>query len=177
MGYRYNMIDGQYSDKAAPGGQMNVTIRVRNDGYAPIYNARPVYLVLKAVSGQQTPVSIRLQADPRRWLPNGQISTISEKVSIPSDISEGTYHLYLWMPDAYETLASDARYAVRMANTGVWDDTTGYNDLGATIEIDKNAPAGTEDLSDPTSEIKPKKMIENGLFYILMPNGKKYYCL
>lgn len=177
MGYRYNLIDGQYSDKAAPGGQMNVTIRVRNDGYAPIYNERPVYVVLKAVNGQQSAVSIRLKADPRRWLPNGKVSTITEKVSIPSDLSEGKYHLYLWMPDAYETLASDARYSVRMANTGIWNENTGYNDLGTTIEIDKNAPAGTEDLSDPTSEIKPKKMIENGLFYILMPNGKKYYCL
>ena len=182
MGYRYNMLSGQFSDEAAPRGKMNVTICVRNDGYAPIYNERPVYLVLKNSSNTYR---LKLKADPRRWLPNGVVSAINEQVAIPTDLSEGTYHLYLYLPDAYSSIADDPRFAVRLANKNVWDENTGYNDLGATVTISKHAPKDPGELPEGIDEITgdglqvsaPQKMIENGIFYILMPNGKKYYCL
>lgn len=180
MGYRYNLIKGNFSDQAAPGGKANVVIELRNVGYAPIYNERPAYIVLKSNSKTYT---LRLKADPRRWLPNGVWSVIREQVEIPSDVTEGTYHLYLWMPDKYESIKNDSRYAVRFANTNVWDANIGYNDLGATITISKSAPKDPGELPEGMEETKdelakqPRKCIENGIFYILMPNGKKYYCL
>ena len=179
MGYRYNLLNGQFSDKAAPSGKMNMVIRVRNSGYAPMYNERPVYLVF---SRQNSAFSIQLKADPRRWLPNGVVSQIREQVQIPSEVEEGTYHLYLWMPDRYESIRNNPRYAVRFANTDVWEEQTGYNDLKATITIDKNAPMdpgplpeGIETVSDQQSAVRPTKVIEDGIFYILMPDGRKYY--
>jgi hypothetical protein len=187
MGYRYNLLDGQFSDEAAPGGKMNVTVRVRNDGYAPIYNERPVYLVVK---GQDSTVCIPLQADPRRWLPNGAVSAINEQVTLPDDIKEGTYHLYLWMPDKYESIRNDPRYAVRLANKDMWDATTGLNDLGAELTVSGSASSDPGDLPDVQTESservqnqvkegesRPRKILENGILYIIMPNGKKYYCL
>ena len=180
MGYRYNLLDGQFSDQAAPSGKMNVTIRVRNDGYAPIYNERPVYLVFKF---QHSVFSVKLKADPRRWLPNGVISWINEQVAIPSNASEGTYHLYLWMPDKYESIQNNPKFAVRCANVNMWDANTGYNDLGATVTISKSAPKdpgalpeGVETVTGDGLQVTgPQKCIENGIFYILMPNGRKYY--
>lgn len=179
MGYRYNLLDAQFSDEAAPSGKMNVTIHVRNSGYAPIYNARVAYIVLK--SGSKV-YPLPLNTDPRRWLPNDAVSTINEQVSIPADIPAGTYHLYLWLPDRHESIAADSRYAVRFGNVGVWDAETGYNDLKATVTVSPNAPLDPGELPeglDQTTQTKaqPRKMIENGIFYILMPNGKKYYCL
>jgi hypothetical protein len=179
MGYRYNLIDAQLSDEAAPGGKMNVTIRVRNDGYAPIYNERHAYLVLKS---EQKTFSLPLQTNPRRWLPNGKISWINEQVEIPANLPEGTYHLYLWLPDQYASIRDDARYAVRLANEGLWDENTGYNDLGAEIVIDPNAPSDPGALPEGmemvcNQSVGPQKVIQNGIFYILMPDGKKYYCL
>lgn len=181
MGYRYNLHSAQFSDAAAPGGKANVVISLRNVGYAPLYNERPVYLVLK--SNQNSVIRIPLNSDPRRWLPNGAWSLIREQVTIPSDISEGTYHLYLWMPDKHEAIQNDPRYAVRFANANVWDENTGYNDLGAIIVIDQNAPMnpgelpeGMEEVSGQLSVVRPQKIIENGIFYILMPDGSKYYC-
>ena len=184
MGYRYNLIDGRFSDQAAPSGKMNVTIRVRNDGYAPIYNERPVYLVLKGTGSNSSLQTIPLKADPRRWLPNGVISWINEQVDIPNNVLEGTYHLYLWMPDKYESIKNDPRYAVRCANVNMWNATTGYNDLGATVIISKSAPKDPGTLPEGIEEVTgdglqvtgPKKIIENGIFYILMPDGRKYYC-
>lgn len=182
MGYRYNLVDAQFSDQAAPSGKMNVTIRVRNDGYAPIYNERPVYLVLKGTQGSAQ-YTIPLKTDPRRWLPNGHVSWINEQVDIPSNALEGTYHLYLWMPDKYESIKNDPRFAVRCANKNMWNSNTGYNDLGATITISNSAPKnpgelpeGVETISDEAVISGPQKVIENGIFYILMPDGKKHYC-
>ena len=176
MGYRYNLLDGQYSDEVAAGEPMSVNIRIRNVGYAPLYNERPVYVVLKAVSGQPSAISIPLQADPRRWLPDGAISTINEQVTIPSEVPEGTYHLYLWMPDKYASLASDPRYAVRFANSNVWDENTGYNDLGADVTVTAPMPDGVEATME-SSVVLPRKMMENGTMYILMPDGKRYNAL
>ena len=185
MGYRYNLLDGQFSDQAAPSGKMNVTIRVRNDGYAPIYNERPIYLVLKGTGSNSSLHSIPLKADPRRWLPNGFISWINEQVDIPSNILEGTYQLYLWMPDKYESIKNDPRFAVRCANANMWDANSGLNNLNATVIISKTAPKdpgalpeGIEIVESEKSKVEgPRKMIENGIFYILMPDGRKYYCL
>ena len=177
MGYRYNLLSGQFSDEAAPGGKMNVTIRMRNVGYAPMYNERPVYLVLK--SQQSSAVSIQLKADPRRWLPNGVASAINEQIDIPSDLPEGNYRLYLWMPDAYERLAENARFSVRFANTDVWDESTGYNDLGATVVIDKNAPLDPGELPEGIGYVQGDKglctkELKNGQLFLVRPDGTRY---
>ena len=181
MGYRYNLLSAQYTDRAAPGGKMNVTIQIRNAGYAPIYNERPAYLVL--ANGNKT-YSIKLKADPRRWLPNKAISWINEQVALPANMQEGTYHLYLHLPDKYASIASDSRYAVRLANKDVWDSATGWNDLGASIVITKSAPSDPGALPQvdgwiPTEETAPQysKIIENGVVYIQSTNGARYSLL
>ena len=66
----------------------------------------------------------------------------------------------------------------------MWNATTGYNDLGATVIISKSAPKDPGTLPEGIEEVTgdglqvtgPKKIIENGIFYILMPDGRKYYC-
>ena len=184
MGYRYNLINAIFTDQAAPGGKANISIRLRNDGYAPLYNARTAYIVLKNGSGQTW--SLPLQSDPRRWLPNGVVSTINEQVSIPADLPEGTYRLYLHLPDKYTTIASDPRFAVRCANTGMWDEQSGMNDLKASITISATAPLDPGTLPDidnaledvqNDSQARPKKILEDGYVYILMPDGRRHTIL
>ena len=183
MGYRYNLLDGRYTDEVAPGGKMNVTIRVRNDGYAPIYNERPVYLVMQGVGAVSASYTMKLKADPRRWLPNGEISWINEQVDIPENAQEGAYQLYLWMPDKYESIQNDPRFAVRCANVNVWDASSGYNRLNCTVIVSQNAPMNPGELPSEgvenvqSDKVQCTKVIENGIFYILMPDGRKYYCL
>ena len=180
MGYRFNLIQAAYSDEAAPGGRMNVVIHLRNDGYAPLYNKRTAYLVLK---NSAHTYCLPIKSDPREWRPGHTF--ILEQPAVPSDAAEGTYHLYLWMPDQYESIKNDPRFAVRFANVKVWDANTGYNDLGASITISKSAPLDPGELpvlpegieQTEQTQTQPRKVIENGIFYILMPNGKKYYCL
>lgn len=176
MGYRYNLLRGDYSDQAAPGGKANVVISLRNVGYAPLYNRRTAYIVLKNNSKSY---ALPLQADPRRWLPNGAWSTIREQIEIPSDVAEGTYHLYLWLPDRHESIKNDPRYAIRFGNTNVWDSNTGYNDLGATITISTSAPSDPGVLPEGNlSPVLPPresvKVMEDGQVLVLSQDGATY---
>ena len=179
MGYRYNLLDAQFSDQAAPGGKANITIRVRNSGYAPLYNKRTAYIVLK--NGNKT-YPIALQSDPRRWAPNGFVSWINEQITLPSDIAEGTYQLYLWLPDQYESIKNDPRFAVRFGNVNVWDSNTGYNKLNASIVINRNAPMNPGELPEGMETVQGNKeqctkVIKNGQFFVVRSDGTHYTVL
>ena len=82
-----------------------------------------------------TSYSIQLATEPRSWKPNGVTTTINEQITIPSNAANGTYQMYLYMPDAYASLASNPAYAVRFANSNVWETSTGMNKLNASITI------------------------------------------
>ena len=132
MGYRYQLVSGTYSNEVAQEGKLSVNIKIRNAGYAPLYNERPAYIVLK--NGNKT-YPLKLAADPRRWLPNGVVSTVNEQITVPATVPAGTYQLYLYLPDAYSSIAANPAYAVRFANTNVWEASTGMNKLNATVTV------------------------------------------
>ena len=172
MGYRYEMVRADLPTAVQAGQTTPIEIVLKNVGYAPLYNARPVYLVLR---NQQSTAAIRLTTDPRRWLPNGVTTTISETVTIPADIPAGTYSLYLHMPDAYASIAADPRYAVRFANVGTWDAATGMNSLLASVEV-QTSGSGIETLPAVPSATQPdaaRKILRNGQLFI-QREGKTY---
>jgi hypothetical protein len=136
LGYRYQLISATLPDKGTAGQQTQIRIQLRNTGFAPLYNERHAYIVLR---DESKTYSIALQSDPRRWLPNDAVTTIEETITLPADIPAGTYRLYLHMPDASASLADDPRYAVRFANTDVWDAATGMNSLHASLVITDSA--------------------------------------
>ena len=135
MGYRYQLVSSTIDDEVEQGQKLSVRLQIKNVGYAPLYNERHAYIVLKDVSNQHSTISFPLAVDPRTWLPNGVVSEVNEQLTISSTIPAGTYHLYLHLPDAYASLAEDSRYAVRFANANVWDNTTGWNDLQTTVVV------------------------------------------
>lgn len=189
MGYRYQLVESVISDSVAPQGKGNVTIRICNVGFAPIYNERHAYLVLKNGSEKY---SLPLKADPRRWLPNSEISTINEQVEIPASIPQGKYKLYLHLPDAHSSIAAETKYAVRFANEGIWDESTGMNDLKTTITVTSKAPLDPGELPEITSldELQAGTAAADNTMYdilgkqvnsdykgIVIQKGKKKYCV
>jgi hypothetical protein len=132
LGYRFQLNNGQYSDTVVYGNNLSVNMNIQNLGFAPLYNRRPAYIVLK---NNQHSYQLRLSADPRTWKPNNVISNVNENITIADSIAKGKYNLYLYLPDAYASIAADSRYAVRFANEGVWDSETGMNSLLATVFI------------------------------------------
>lgn len=132
MGYRFQLVSGTYSEQVAQEAKLALNLQIKNTGFAPLYNERHAYLVLKNDAGTY---SLPIDSDPRSWLPNGVVSTIDEQITVPVTVPVGTYQLYLHLPDVYASIASDPRYAVRFANSDVWDEETGMNALNASVEV------------------------------------------
>lgn len=170
LGYRFQLKNGTYPTQATIGDTMPIEMTIVNKGFAPLYNERPVYLVLQNATHRY---AIRMQADPRYWTAEAGDITIRESLPIADSIAEGTYDLYLHMPDQYASLAGDPRYAVRMANHNMWNAMTGMNNLGASITIVESG-AGIEDVQ--RTKVQCTKVLKNGVLY-LMYKGKKYNVL
>ena len=165
MGYRYQLTTATIPDEAHAGSEARFLLNIKNVGCAPLYNERHAYIVLR---NQQSVFRIQLTSDPRRWLPNGVLTTIDENVTIPAEIPNGTYQVYLHMPDVAESLAADPRYAVRFANVGTWDATTGMNSLNATIQI-----SGSTAIDQKQTAPQVDKILRDGQL-LIRKNGKLY---
>ena len=144
LGYRFVLTSGEYSTEVSPGGTFTAKIILHNVGFAPLYNERPVELVLKNTTTSEV-YTVKLPIDPRFWKPIDTQNEIDATVGIPAGMPAGSYVLYLNMPDNAETLQNNPDYSVRFANTSVWEASTGYNNLYVTINV------GTDKASTPYS--------------------------
>ena len=133
LGYRFQLLSGEYAEKAAQGGSFTARIILKNTGYAPLFNPRLVELVLKNKVSAEV-FKVKLNVEARLWKPLME-SVIETEVGIPQEMANGGYELYLNLPDPEESLYSNPAYSVRLANKDVWEETTGYNKLGITIQI------------------------------------------
>jgi len=132
LGYRLVLKEAFLPPTIRPGGTLNLNIRLSNDGFAAMYNPRPLYIVLL---GEGTRYAIQVtDVDPRRWAP-GQEHNIAVNLNLPANIPSGTYQVGLWLPDASSSLRNSPAYAVRFANTDVWDAATGINILTTNLQV------------------------------------------
>jgi hypothetical protein len=143
LGYRYWFQRAAHSETVAPGGELGLEVEIYNSGFASPYNLRPVEVVLTDGASRRI---VQLEGvDVRRWAP-GSVNTIAVKLRVPADVTPGTYTLALRLPDGTPSLAGDPRFAIRMANDGVWNSETGDNVVSRDLVIDPAAP-GTRDPS------------------------------
>lgn len=141
LGYRIVLDEASFAKSVPPGGVLPLELKVRNVGYAPMFNPRPVKVVL---DDGKTRFVATLDVDPRRWMP-GAVSEVNARLRVPATVNTGSAKLELWLPDASTALALRPQYAVRIASTGIWDDTRGTHLLGG-IPIDPTA-GGDVDMS------------------------------
>ena len=166
MGYRYQLITATLPQTVEAGHEARFQLQLRNVGYAPLYNERHAYIVLR---DEQSTYRLLLQSDPRTWLPNGAVTTIDDTLMVPMNVPAGTYQLYLHMPDASPSLEADPRYAVRFANTDVWDPSSGMNSLQSTLTV----TAQGQGHPYPKTASQVYKTLRNGQL-IIRKNGKTY---
>lgn len=133
LGYRFQLQDATLSTSARAGGAIAVAFNIVNTGFAALYNERPVQLILRNVSTGAV-IRLPLNADPRRWLPGSTIR-VSQSVVLPSTIPAGTYAMLLALPDAASGLSTRPEYSIQLANTGIWEDSTGFNNLKANLVV------------------------------------------
>lgn len=131
LGARLVLQQSCITENVSPGGHLVVELSLENRGFASLYNARQVQIVLSHGDFQ---VVQDVGVDPRLWKP-GESITVQTLVALPEDMPAGAYTVYLNLPDAYASLQDDPRYSFRCANIGTWDKQTGYNQLASGVTI------------------------------------------
>ena len=132
MGYRLVATDVATTWKPKMENDLKVVITIENEGFAAPKNPRDIRVILKSKENPQKVYTVTPNCDPRLWGPEGE-----HKVNaVFKPEMAGEYDIYLYLPDPKPTLASDPRYAIRLANEDCWDETTGYNYLTTVVVAD-----------------------------------------
>ncbi|MEO6177328.1 MAG: DUF4832 domain-containing protein [Flavobacterium circumlabens] len=132
LGYRLALASSSIKKEAALNGTLEFNALLNNSGFAPIYNSKNTFLILRATSGG-TVYKKKLNFDVRKVVPKVNYD-LKESVAL-SGIPAGTYELLLKIEDNSSKLADRPDYSVRLANTGVWEAATGFNKLSQTVII------------------------------------------
>jgi hypothetical protein len=139
MGYRFALVRVSHPTAVAQGGTLSVSVVIRNEGWARLYNPRPVEILLR---DRKSGAVLRLRArgaDPRRWLPGAETSE-TLTVILPADML-GVQEVGLALPDAGLRLKDDPRFAIRPANADNsemgqrWDGARGAFALGTVVNV------------------------------------------
>jgi hypothetical protein len=140
MGYRFELMTLRHSSAVVAGKSGELTLTVRNSGWARAFNPRGVQILLKHRSTGAVVRMAVASIDPRAWLP-GSISRVTARFAVPSGTPAGAYDVLLALPDGAASLAGDVRYSVRPANaedatkSQVWDKQLGAFRAGTTLSI------------------------------------------
>jgi Domain of unknown function (DUF4832) len=133
LGYRFRLISGILPQTASKGSTLSVQLKMINEGFAALYNSRPLEFVLRnRGNGQETHLSINPGKDVRLYLPaSAQTKDLTLNAGLPSSLAAGTYDLFFNLPDPSSSLNRRASYSIHLANTNMWESSTGYNKLGS----------------------------------------------
>lgn len=134
LGYRFALDKASFTQQPKAGEKFEMRLTLHNSGFAAPANKRAVELVfVKAGDHAQKYVFSQTAIDPRFWLPKQSHQALL-LCNLPKDM-HGEYHVCLNLPDPYPSLHDDPRYSIRLANTNMWDQETGYNYL-TTVTVD-----------------------------------------
>jgi len=117
MGYRLELESLSVSKATVARGEVvRFTVALRNSGWAPLYNARTLQIVLLS-NGQPAQRIDMPEADLRNVLPNNDTPAarvFQSQVTVPAGSANGLFEVAIAAPDPL--LPDDARQAVRFAN-------------------------------------------------------------
>lgn len=164
LGYRFELIQATISDSIKPGGIFDFSLQLTNKGFASPYNPRNFELILRNNSDHKR-YRLLTDKDPRFWQ-GGDTINVNITAGIPANMPAGNYSVFLFLADPEQQLHDNPSYAIRVANENVWEDSTGYNFLNHSININSNNSganyAGTDyfELYDGLTDIIDEQPIQ-----------------
>ncbi len=132
LGYRLSLVEAAWPTSVPRGGEATLRVRLRNDGFASLFNERRVHAVFRAGAERHVVPLEGKGVDPRRWWGGEEIVF---RAAVRAPATAGAWRLSLWLPDAAPALRERPAYAVRFANPDVWDAATGENVLAADFTV------------------------------------------
>ncbi|MDD7888238.1 DUF4832 domain-containing protein [Flavivirga sp. 57AJ16] len=132
LGYRLLLKSASLKKEVTAHGSFQLSTVIDNVGFAPVYNKKNTFLVLKSI-GDGTLYKKALSFDIRKVVPITDYE-LNESISL-SGIPAGKYELFLKIEDSNETLSDRVEYSIQLANSNTWDANTGMNKLLHTLTI------------------------------------------
>ena len=120
MGYRLVLTSSTLNGS-------NLSLTINNIGYAKILFEKKVYIVLRNSLNVEFKRLLPLDI---RTLEKG-VNTVN--ITVPNDVPSNSYLLLLQISDKNVGLENRSEYCIQFANTGLWESTTGYNNLLQTV--------------------------------------------
>jgi hypothetical protein len=139
MGYRYELVSSSLQDSSKQKGSFYAAVQLANQGFSNPYNPRSVELVLRNCNTKKE-FFLPVKTDIRKKHP-GEVFIIEFEGGIPAEAENGTYDVFLNLPDPMISLRSNPKYSIRLANENTWESATGYNRLSHTLIIHPSASA------------------------------------
>lgn len=127
LGYRFVLTNSIFD---LQGSNLTVQINLANEGYARVFKARAVYLVLQNTTTFQNNLYV-MNTDIREWENSILLNETFDVSTLPS----GSYTSYLFIPDAEQSMYSLPKYSIRLANNTVWEASSGMNNLSQTVSL------------------------------------------
>jgi hypothetical protein len=134
LGYRFELQNSSFDNNI-------LTINLTNYGFANVYKSRKAFVILRNTA-TGTEYSVEISNDIRTWKKGFPTQLTTDFTGI---VPGGTYQLFLSLPDP---LLSSPLYAIRFANTGLWDAVKGRNNLNQTVAV-TGSTGGTSVVSEP----------------------------
>lgn len=138
LGYRFVLTEGRFTDRAAPGNTVRMELDLNNEGYSAPINRRRFRILLRSTSDPNLLYGVDPPSDPRYWF-GGQTRNLAFDFGLPQDMAPGSYEVILFLPDPYPSIADRPEYAIRLANAGLWEASTGFNRLQHVLVVDPEA--------------------------------------
>ena len=115
-----------------------------NDGYGGVFNPRKIEVILRNQAGGVRYWLNVIGDDTirynRTYLPKSHETKILNITGgISASMPAGSYDVLLNLPDPYPSIHDRPEYSIHLANTGVWEVSTGYNKLNHTVQVSRSA--------------------------------------
>ncbi|MBU0476241.1 MAG: DUF4832 domain-containing protein [Bacteroidetes bacterium] len=137
LGYRFILIDGEFTNSIKPSGIINIKLTLFNDGFASLYNPHNLEFVLRNTITNKR-YRLLSNVDTRGWMSNETV-LIELSAGILPTMERGDYELLMHIADPTKTLHDRVEYSIRLANENLWEESTGFNKLLHTVEINTEA--------------------------------------
>lgn len=137
LGYRLVLKTLTTQNTATANKALNLTLSITNKGFAAAVNPRELWLVLRNQNTQEE-YSYLLDGsntNPQLWLAGHDYEVLAKPVL--SDIAPGSYSMWLHIADTSDNkrVFDRPEFSIQLANEGIWDNSTGYNNLNNIIEV------------------------------------------
>lgn len=134
LGYRLVLQEATLPNVIEQDQLFSLSLEIENVGWAAPMLPRGAELVLRDTVTDAEFTIVLTDIDLRRC-GGGQVCTYELDLTATNTIPPGDYDLFLFLPDGRSTLREDPNFAIRLANDGLWEAETGFNDLQHTATI------------------------------------------